>query len=303
MLTLTEIKKGLRDGRFDPTVDENSLSSARLEKRGGQRGRVFGFCDEVRCAAQPDTSSVRLYGCATGTPRVTKFMKLRAWFGMSATSWLGALAACSSNDTGNAGAPLGPAVDASVCTFPLVTMRTGPSSDCSASNTHTFPVGMAATDCHGWQALDTSGKQHDNSANHITCNPDGSFSFTQYPGVLDCSSTGNVKTYTLNACTQDTPPSLCSMAVDLTCCAVPNAAGCTKGVPSTSQDGSLITFNNQPCGKRPNHERELRSIESPREEAAARRRCVDERRSSARRGRHRRLCRPRRIGMCLVLSA
>ena len=159
------------------------------------------------------------------------------------------LTACSSSrSSGGTGAPLGPPIDESACVFSLVTLRTGPASDCAGQSEHRWPVGMAATDCHGWKALDTSGKEHDNSASEIACNADGSFSFTQYAGVLDCSGTGTLKTYALNACTQDTPPSLYTVASDLTCCTDPNAAGCTSGVPSVGVDGASIYLNNQHCG-------------------------------------------------------
>ncbi len=106
---------------------------------------------------------------------------------------------------------------------------------------------MASTDCHGWQALDTSGKQHDNSAADIKCNVDGTFSFTQYAGNLDCSGDGATKTYTLNDCEQDIPPSLYTVAVDLTCCSSPNDPACLKGIPSVSIAGAAIVLNGMVC--------------------------------------------------------
>jgi hypothetical protein len=159
------------------------------------------------------------------------------------------LTACSSSrSSGRTGAPLGEPIDESACVFPLVTLRTGPASDCSGQNAHRWPVGMAATDCHGWKAIDTSGKEHNNSANQIACNADGSFSFVQYAGVLDCSGTGTLKTYVLNVCAQDTPPSLYTVAEDLTCCVDPNSAACSKGVPTVDVPGASIYLNNQHCG-------------------------------------------------------
>lgn len=158
-------------------------------------------------------------------------------------------AACSSTETDSngTGASLGSPVQSSVCTFALVKLQTGPSSSCGGQSAHRWPVGMAATDCHGWQAADTNGKLHNNSANKIACNADGSFSFEQHAGNLDCSGTGTPKSYKLNACTQDTPPSLYTIAVDLTCCTDPNAAACTKGVPSVTTAGATVYFNNQLC--------------------------------------------------------
>lgn len=160
-----------------------------------------------------------------------------------------ALLACTSATTSNGdGAPLGAPVEASTCMYPLVTLQTGPSSDCSGQSAHKWPVGMAATDCHGWQAIDTSGKQHNNSANQIRCTSDGGFTLTQFAGVLDCSGTGVVKTYALNVCTQDTPPSLYTQAVDLSCCNTATAAACAKGLPSVGVDGASVYLNNQKCG-------------------------------------------------------
>ncbi len=177
---------------------------------------------------------------------LSKFLTVPATLLVSVT-----MVACSSTTTSPnaAGAPLGQPVEAGVCTFPLVKLQTGPSSSCGGDSAHLWPVGMAATDCHGWQAVDTNGKLHNNSANKIACNADGSFGFVQYAGVLDCSGTGTTKSYKLNACTQDTPPSLYTAAVDLTCCSDPNAAACTKGVPSVSTAGATVYFNNQLCAK------------------------------------------------------
>lgn len=70
------------------------------------------------------------------------------------------------------------------CTFPLVMLQTGKDSECGGGNIHAWPVGMDSDDCHGWAAYDTEGKLHENSANNITCNPDGTFSFTQFAGTL-----------------------------------------------------------------------------------------------------------------------
>ena len=107
---------------------------------------------------------------------------------------------------------------------------------------------MAKTDCHGWRSTDTTGKQHDNSAADIRCNSDGSFSFVQYAGNLECGGSGVLKTYLANVCTQDTPPTLYSMAVDLTCCSQPTSAACQKGVPSVTVPGSTIYMNGKVCG-------------------------------------------------------
>jgi hypothetical protein len=136
---------------------------------------------------------------------------------------------------------------ASGCVAPLVRLRTGPDTACSGGNEHMWPTGLAAADCHGWRSVDTTGRQHDNSASQITCNPDGSFSFTQYAGNLTCAGSGVTKTYRLNVCEQDTPPTLYTTAVDLTCCASPSSAACVRATPSVSVAGATIYLNGAPC--------------------------------------------------------
>ncbi|MFT7580729.1 MAG: hypothetical protein ACI9MR_002402 [Myxococcota bacterium] len=136
---------------------------------------------------------------------------------------------------------------ANPCAFPLITLQTSSDDTCSGGNRHMWPVGMAATDCHGWTALDNTGGLHENSAADIKCNPDGSFSLTQYAGNLDCSGTGVTKTYALNSCEEDNPPPLHTMAIDLTCCTDPTSASCNTGVPSATQADTEIYLNNVKC--------------------------------------------------------
>ncbi len=154
------------------------------------------------------------------------------------------VAACSASDP-DAGA----GVDAGTtdCTAPLVTLKTGPDATCAGGNEHRWPIGLAPGACHGWTATDTSGRVHENSASAITCNTDGSFEFTQYAGNLGCSGSGVTKRYVADACTQDTPPSLYTVAVDLTCCTDPTSAACITGVPSTSVAGATVYLDGQAC--------------------------------------------------------
>ena len=133
------------------------------------------------------------------------------------------------------------------CSAPLVTIQTGGDTSCKGGNTHTWPVGIPATDCHGWQSPDTVGREHNNSASNIQCNGDGTFSFVQYAGNLDCSGTGTLKTFRPDTCSQDIPPTLYSLPVDLTCCSAPGSAACKRGLPSTSVPGSKIYLNNKLC--------------------------------------------------------
>ena len=135
----------------------------------------------------------------------------------------------------------------SACHFPLVKLQTGKDPNCGGGNTHMWPVGMAETACHGWQAVAPNGKQHSNSAAAIKCLPDGSFTFTQYAGNLTCQGSGVVKTYKAGVCQQDIPPALHTVAVDLSCCSDPSAAGCVKGTPSVTVPGATIFLNGVPC--------------------------------------------------------
>ena len=88
---------------------------------------------------------------------------------------------------------------------------------------------------------------HENSAAAIGCNPDGSFSFTQYAGNLDCSGSGVTKTFLADQCEQDIPPSLYTMAVDLSCCEDPTGSECTRGMPSVSVPNGIVYLNGSPC--------------------------------------------------------
>ena len=137
------------------------------------------------------------------------------------------------------------------CVFPLVKLQTGQDSECSGGNIHAWPVGMESDDCHGWVSYDNNGRLHENSAKNITCNPDGSFSFTQYAGSLTCEggSGGVTKTYTLNSCEQDIPPTLYTRAIDLICCTAPDSPECQVGVPSVSvqEASSTIYLNGREC--------------------------------------------------------
>ena len=136
-------------------------------------------------------------------------------------------------------------ISASECAYPLVSLQTGSDENCSGGNIHMWPVEMDASDCHGWSAEDNSGAEHLNSAANITCHEDGSFSFEQYAGNLDCSGEGVLKTYYPDECEQDIPPTLYTVAVDLSCCADPDA--CTAAVPTVDQPNAGIYKNGRLC--------------------------------------------------------
>lgn len=167
------------------------------------------------------------------------------------------LAACvlrsttGANPSAGTGKPENQSERTESCTFPLVKLQTGQDSGCSGGNIHAWPVGMDKDDCHAWESVDTNGRLHQNSANHITCNADGTFSFTQFAGSLTCEGGqgGVTKTYALNSCQQDIPPRLYTKAIDLTCCLQPDSPECQSGVPSVSAqaESSTIYLNGKVC--------------------------------------------------------
>jgi len=98
--------------------------------------------------------------------------------------------------------------------------------------------------------VDGNGKSHDNSANAIQCNADGSVSFVQFADSLDCKEVvgpGVPKTFKVGVCEQDNPPSLYTTGVDTTCCTNPDAPECTQGVPSASGGKATIYLNGEVC--------------------------------------------------------
>ena len=156
------------------------------------------------------------------------------------------LSACLGPSAGAAGRIAtvdGGQTDASASEAPVVGLRTGPDSSCGGQHTHAWPVGMNAADGHGWRAVHTSGRAHDNSANDLRCNPDGSFSFVQFAGNLNCAGSGVRKDYVLDVCEQDTPPSLYTAAFDLTCCRAPSDPMCKTALPSVSVAGGAVVLN------------------------------------------------------------
>ena len=119
-------------------------------------------------------------------------------FGQSGGMFPNGASADSSSSVGIGSAQIGS------CSAKLVQLQTGPSSTCSGGNTHFWPVDYAPNDCHGWKATDPSGREHLNSANQMTCNIDGSFSFVQYPGNLNCQGGGTYKSFSPGICQQGT---------------------------------------------------------------------------------------------------
>ncbi len=89
----------------------------------------------------------------------------------------------------------------SCAAFKVVSLKTGSSSSCIGGNTHVWPL-LPDGQCHGWSAVDTSGNTHENSANGMRCNGNGSFSFVQFAGSLDCSGSGREKTFSNEKCEQ-----------------------------------------------------------------------------------------------------
>jgi hypothetical protein len=58
-----------------------------------------------------------------------------------------------------------------------------------------------------------------------------------------------VKRYTAGVCEQDTPPSLYTVASDLTCCTDPTAPACTTGTPTVDRDEAQIALNGEGCAE------------------------------------------------------
>jgi len=151
-----------------------------------------------------------------------------------------------SEDTTGDRAPEDPP-PASPCAFPLVELQTAKDPACGGGNVHRWPIGMAGAACHGWRAMDNAGEPHDNSANAIGCGEDGSFTFTQFAGNLDCSGSGVVKTYTSDACEQDIPPVLYTKAINLACCESLDHPDCVTGLPSVSIPGGQVFLDGALC--------------------------------------------------------
>ena len=120
----------------------------------------------------------------------------------------------------------------------LVWTMSGPDTSCnfdtSGGDGHYWPVGISASECHGWRATDKNGKVHDNSAKNIKCAADGkSLTYDQYAGNLDCSGDLVSKSFVLNECHQGRPPVLYDKAINLACCNS-NSAECKEkytGIP------------------------------------------------------------------------
>mmetsp|Transcript_37154 Transcript_37154/g.116950 ORF Transcript_37154/g.116950 Transcript_37154/m.116950 type:complete len:112 (+) Transcript_37154:429-764(+) len=50
------------------------------------------------------------------------------------------------------------------------------------------------------------------------CNADGSFTYDQYAGNLECSGQAVTKTFHKDVCEPDVPPTIHSKPVDISCC-------------------------------------------------------------------------------------
>jgi hypothetical protein len=106
---------------------------------------------------------------------------------------------------------------------------------------------MAPEDCHGWVGVDNMGQEHANSANTIGCNADGTFTFRQFAGNLDCSGGGVEKVFTMGVCEQDIPPVLYTLGLNLACCLDLSSPDCVTGVPSVAVPGGLVYLNGVAC--------------------------------------------------------
>ena len=182
------------------------------------------------------TLLITLGGCGSGSTDATT----------GSTTSTGTMTATTTPTTTTTGT-----VSSASCSAPLVTIQTGSDASCKGGGTHMYPVGMGAGACHGWRSVDPTGKTHDNSANNIRCNGDGSFSFDQYADSISCNGPlkPTTKTFYPGKCDQDIPPTLYSIPTDLSCCSAPGSSACKTGNPSVSVAGATIYLNNQQCGQ------------------------------------------------------
>lgn len=157
---------------------------------------------------------------------------------------LGVPTGCGSS--GSADAPALPAGE-NVCRAPLVGMQIGPDPTCASGPEHWFPLGPDEESCHGWAGTANDGDRHENSANAIRCNADGTFEYTQFAGNLECRGTGVRKVYEPGVCEQDIPPVLYALPVDLACCTDPDGPDCIVGVPEAGPVGAVITLDGVEC--------------------------------------------------------
>jgi len=143
------------------------------------------------------------------------------------------------------------------CSAKVIISQTGTDGNCNG-NQHYWPTTYAPEQCHGWATQDQNGKWHENSANNMRCNSDGSFTFDQYGGTLTCEGNGIPVTKTLlnkslgdenYPCSADEPPPLYTGAVDLTCCTNPSSKLCKTQIPTTTagSDPVEIYLDGQLC--------------------------------------------------------
>jgi hypothetical protein len=151
-------------------------------------------------------------------------------------------AACGSPEPVNV-----PPAPPDACEAPLVGLQIGTDSSCSSGSEHWFPLGPDEGSCHGWAGTAGDGERHENSANAIRCNSDGTFEYTQFAGNVNCEGTGVRKVYSPETCTRDIPPRLYALPIDLSCCDNPGSPNCIVDVPRAGPVGATITLDGVEC--------------------------------------------------------
>ena len=136
-----------------------------------------------------------------------------------------------------------------ICEAPLVGLQIGTDSTCGSGSEHWFPLGPDESSCHGWAGTAANGDRHENSANAIRCNPDGTFEYTQFAGNVNCEGSGVRKVYSPGTCTRDIPPRLYALPIDVSCCDDPGSPDCIVDVPRAGPVGATITLDGVECAR------------------------------------------------------
>ncbi|OQS06371.1 hypothetical protein THRCLA_20390 [Thraustotheca clavata] len=133
------------------------------------------------------------------------------------------------------------AVHAQTCKTLTVVSKSSNEGTCDGSlGTHTWPLGVDASYCHGWSATDNDGNVFKYSASNLGCNSDNTaFVYTFYNSSIDCSTKGVGMNFTLS-CAR-TPRNIFEKAESFDCCDRTSASfgNCNMTAPSISYPNSL----------------------------------------------------------------
>ncbi|KAF0697280.1 Aste57867_12052 [Aphanomyces stellatus] len=148
------------------------------------------------------------------------------------------------------------------CTGLAVTTQAAYGSTCvgdaqNGNGMHTWPVGVPATYCHGWEASDNGGNKQRYSANALKCSEDSTiFYYTLYHGVIDCGAAAKAnkvedRNFTMTC--EKKQDNMYGQALDLSCCDTRGTGfqKCVKASPSVQWGNQLVNpkvyANGQVC--------------------------------------------------------